>query len=145
MVVVWETKTGIRRGDICKWTQALLCRQEGRQQTSSPLQTRRTTANESYCYHPDEDRNVVLRRQFLPKCRDHSGRNAAVKTQANAGRNSRTMPALGESMVVYGSNKSRPLLLLLSSDIIILTQTWPITPLQEQAIRPATGLENGEI
>ena len=45
---------------------------------------------------------MVLRRQFLPKCRDHGGRNAAVKTQANAGRITRTMPALGVSMVVYG-------------------------------------------
>ena len=46
---------------------------------------------------------MALRRQFLPKCRDHSGRNAAVKAEANAGRNSRTMPALDLSMVVYAA------------------------------------------
>ena len=54
---------------------------------------------------------MVLRRQFLPKCRDHSGRNAAVKAQPNAGMNSRTMPALGLSILVYGGTiaaRARP-------------------------------------
>ena len=69
---------------------------------SAPQQTGRTTAKEGYCYHPDENRNVARRRAARSVSTGSKCRNAAVKAQANASKNCRTMPALGESVLVYG-------------------------------------------
>ena len=49
---------------------------------------------------------MALRRAARSVSTGENSRNAAVKTQANAGRIARTMPALGVSMVVYDCGAS---------------------------------------
>ena len=82
---------------------------------SAPLQTGRTTANElsSADTKDDSERELLLSPRRGPECGSEMSssqflkcRNATVEDQASAGRNTRPMPALDLSMVVYGFDTS---------------------------------------
>ena len=123
MEVVWETKTGIRRGEnnntrsLSSFASALKrfsADAKGRPQKGRSAEAAKDNSDrarsvavacERYCYHPDENRNVALTHAARSVSTGANSRNAAAKAQANTGKNSRTMPALGLSMVVYGTTQ----------------------------------------